>query len=67
MDTIINLGVSLVGAHPKFASWLVIILAADQVLKTLKNAFKLNIPDNIFDWIGDVINQIIAKSTLPKQ
>lgn len=67
MDAINLWAVSFVNAHPHIATWLMIILAVDQVLKTVKNALKLNISDNVFDTIGDVIGKILAKVTLPKQ
>lgn len=67
MDALISWGVALVSAHPKWASWLMIVVAIDNfLLKPLKNAFKLNIPDNIFDQVGDIIGKILSKATLPK-
>lgn len=67
MDALINWAGIFVAAHPTVVAWLLVVLAVDQALKVLKNAFKLNIPDNIFDSIGDIINKIIAAAKLPKQ
>lgn len=67
MDAIINWASAFVTAHPHVAAWLMVVLAVDQVLKVLKNTFKLNIDDNVFDTVGNIINQIISKATLPKQ
>lgn len=66
MDALINWGVTFVAAHPKVAAWLVVLVGVDQVLKFLKNSFKLNIPDNVFDQVGDFLNAIISKVNPPK-
>lgn len=67
MDALNTWAVQFVNAHPQIITWLMIILGVDQILKTLKNALKLNIPDNVFDWVGDVINGVLAKTNPPKQ
>lgn len=66
MDALINWGATFVTAHPKVAGWLLTIMAIDQVLKMLKNALKLNVDDNIFDTIGNLIGKILEKSNTPK-
>ena len=66
MDAIVNWGVGLVSAHPKVASWLMVVMAIDQVAKIVKNALKLNIDDNIFDTIGNIIGKILANVKNPK-
>lgn len=66
MDAVINWGIQIVAAHPRVAQWLILILAVDQILKMAKNALKLNIPDNVFDWVGDAINKILSKNQTPK-
>lgn len=65
MDVIINWATTYVSAHPKIASWLMVVLAIDQVLKIAKNAFKLNIDDNVFDTIGALIAKLISKAKGP--
>lgn len=67
MDALINWASGFVTLHPKVAAWLTVLLMIDQVLKVLKNSFKLNIPDNFFDAVGDLINKVLSKATLPKQ
>lgn len=67
MDALNSWAVQFVNGHPQIAVWLMIVLGVDQILKTLKNALKLNIPDNVFDFVGDFINSILSKTNLPKQ
>ncbi len=66
MDAIINWGVTYVAAHPKIASWLLVVMAIDQILKTIKGALKLNISDNVFDTVGDIIGKLVSKVQPPK-
>lgn len=66
-QAIISWASDLVAKHPGFVNVLIVIVALDNfVLKPLKNAFKLNIPDNVFDGVGDIINKIIEKVKSPK-
>lgn len=67
MDALINWAGAFVAAHPKVVAWLLVVLTVDQGLKTLKGAFKLNIDDNVFDTIGNIIGQILSKAQGPKQ
>ena len=66
MEAITSWATAFVTAHPKVASWLMVILAIDQGLKVLKGALKLNIDDNIFDTIGNIIGRILANVKNPK-
>lgn len=66
MDAFLTWATAFVAAHPQVAAILMLVLAADQILKTVKNALKLNIPDNVFDAIGDILNKILTKVQPPK-
>lgn len=65
MEALINWAGVFVAAHPQLIGWLLVTVMVDNyALKPLKNAFKLNIPDNVFDFVGDILHKIIeaAKS-----
>lgn len=66
MDVLNNWAAAFLTAHPHLVVWVTVVLIVDQGLKTLKNALKLNIPDNVFDFVGDTINAILSKVNPPK-